>query len=206
MRRRPLPLFALALALAPLLAAAAPPAVTLLVEWRWVETPLSPAARAGVRDGATVIGTAGSVSPHGAVVTSSTPPAVSPVQRLSVLNGQPARFRLETREPLQWVESVVELSPRPRIYASPRQAERRTVQSIELTPTWLGGRAPVRVAFRVAQDGSGIESTAQIAMDRWQTVAQHSPAAGPAERGTIRSDDAAGTPQRELQLRVSVQP
>jgi len=205
MKRRFLPPFAL-LPLLPLLATAAPPAVTLAVEWRWVDSALAPAAQAGVRDGAVVVGTAGAVSPRGAVVTSSAPPAAPAIQRLTVLNGAPARLRLETREPLQWVEAAVEpASPRPRIHARLRQAERVAVQAIELTPTWPGGRAPVRMAFRVEQGGGEFASTALLALDHWQAVAQ-AVAAAPAEPGTLRSGDATGAMQRELQLRVSVQP
>ena len=57
-------LFLLSLLL-PVLSHAAPPAVQLLVELRWVDSALPPSAQAGVRDGAVVVGTAGSVSPRG---------------------------------------------------------------------------------------------------------------------------------------------
>ncbi|WP_204280290.1 hypothetical protein, partial [Raoultella ornithinolytica] len=63
--------------------AAAPPAVQLLVELRWVDSRLAPAAVAAVRDGAVVVGTAGSVSPRGpGVVTSTAAAPPPPVQRL----------------------------------------------------------------------------------------------------------------------------
>lgn len=206
----------LLLTLAPLLAAGAPPAVHLVIEWRWVESNLPPAAQAGVRDGAVVVGTAGSVSPRGPGTVISTAPAApqQPAQRLIVLNGQHAGLRLTTREPLQWVDPVVELDPsaRPasaarRIYASPRQGERRTTQGIALTPTWPGGRAPVRVEFAIDDpDGNEVQSTVQVPLERWQTVARSGGGMPAAPRGTLSSRDAAGQPERELQLRVSVQP
>lgn len=209
---------ALLLILLPLPALGAPPAVQLLVELRWVDSNLPPAAQAGVRDGAVVVGTAGAVSPRGPGVVVSTIPAAAtqPVQRLLVLNGQRAGLRLTTREPLQWVEAVVEIdaaasaagpasAPR-RIYASPRQGERRHTQSFSATPTWPGGRAPVRVEFDVDDGDNAFHSTLALSMERWQTVARSGGATAPAPRGTLSSTDAAVQPERELQLRVSVQP
>lgn len=210
MKRRAL----LSLMLLPALATAAPPAVQLVVELRWVDSLLPPAAQAGVRDGAVVIGTAGSVSPRGpGVVTSTAPGAPAPVQRLLVLNGQRAGLRLTTREPLQWVDAVVEIAPGDgpasaprRVYASPRQGERRATQSFSVTPTWPGGRAPVRVNFSVDDGDQAFQSTLNLPLERWQTVARSGGARAPAARGTLSSADAAGQPERELQLRVSVQP
>lgn len=208
---------ALLLTLLPLSALGAPPAVQLLVELRWVDSNLPPAAQAGVRDGAVVVGTAGAVSPRGpGVVVSTAPAAAQPVQRLLVLNGQRAGLRLTTREPLQWVDAVVEIdaaasaagpasAPR-RIYASPRQGERRRTQSFSATPTWPGGRAPVHVEFDVDDSDNAFHSTLALPMERWQTVARSGGATAPAPRGTLSSADAAGQPERELQLRVSVQP
>jgi hypothetical protein len=212
MKRRPL----LTLALLPLWATAAPPAVQLVVELRWVDSNLPPAAQAGVRDGAVVVGTAGAVSPRGpGVVTSTAQPAPLPVQRLLVRNGQRASQRLTTREPLQWVDAVVELDPAAataasavrRVYAQPRQGERRVTQGFAVTPTWAGGRAPVRVAFDVEDGDNSFQSTLDLPMAHWQTVARTGGGAmAPAPRGTYSSRDAAGQPQRELQLRVSVNP
>jgi len=209
------PLFLLLSTLLPLAAVAAPPAVTLVVELRWVDTNLPPAAQAGVRDGAVVVGTAGSVSPRGpGVVISTAQTAPPPVHRLMVLNGQRAGTRLTTREALQWVDAVVELDPSAgpasaprRVYASPRQGERRTTQSFTVTPTWPGGRAPVRVEFSVDAGDEAFQSTLDLPLERWQTVARSgATTTPPAPRGTVSSRDAAGQPERELQLRVSVQP
>jgi hypothetical protein len=197
-------------------AGAAPPAVTLVVEWRWVDSSLPPSAQAGVRDGAVVVGTAGSVSPRGpGVVTSTVQAAPQPAQRLLVRNGERASQQWTTQEPLQWVDAVVELDPTAgtapraprRLYASPRTAERRATHAFTVTPTWPGGRAPVRVVFGIDDDGQRLESTLELPMERWQTVArQGGGGAPPAPRGTVSSRDAAGQPERALQLRVSIQP
>lgn len=212
MKRRAL----LLLTLLPALAAAAPPAVQFIVELRWVDSNLPPSAQAGVRDGAVVIGTAGTVSPRGpGVVTSTATVAPQPAQRLLVQNGLRASMRLTTREPLQWVDTVVELDPTAaapasaarRLYAQPRQGERRVTKSFAVTPTWPGGRAPVRVAFDVDDDDNAFQSTLDLPLERWQTVARTGGgAASPAPRGTVSSRDAAGQPERELQLRVSLSP
>lgn len=207
MKRRSL----FALFLLPALANAAPPAIQLLVELRWVDITLPPSAQAGMRDGATVVGTGGSVSPRGpGVVTSTTGPAVSvPTQRLLVQNGQRADARMTTREPLQWVDTVVELEASGatrRIHANPRPQERNVTHSFMVTPTWAGGTAPVRVLFDVQEGDNAFRSTLDLPMERWQAVARlGGGAAPPAARGTVSSRDAAGQPERELQLRVSIQ-
>lgn len=202
---------ALLLTLLPLAAVAAPPAVTLVVELRWVESNLPPSAQAGLRDGAVVVGTAGAVSPRGpGVVTSTSTAAPQPLQRLQVRNGEHASLRWTTHEPLQWVDMVAEVAPGGSvrsIYASPQPRERRVVHSFSVTPTWAGGRAPVRVAFDIEQDGNAHQSTLELPLERWQTVARSGAAvAPPAPRGTYSSRDAAGQPERQLQLRVSVSP
>lgn len=201
---------ALLLCLLPLTTLAAPPAVTLLVELRWVDSNLAPAAQAGVRDGAVVVGTAGAVSPRGpGVVTSTMAAAVQPAQQLIVANGLRASVRLTTREPLQWVDAVAELSPAGAvrgIYARPQPQERRVTNGFTVTPSWPGGRAPVHVEFGVDQDGHQFQSTLDLPLQRWQTVARSGSTTSPAAKGTISSGDAAGRPERELQLRVSVQP
>jgi hypothetical protein len=203
---------AVLLTLLPLSAAAAPPAVAFVVELRWVDSHLPPAAQAGVRDGAVVVGTAGTVSPRGpGVVTSTGQQVPQTVQRMLVQNGQRAALRLTTREPLQWVDTVVQLDPATRspqrLYASPRSGERRSTQSFAVTPTWPGGKALVRVEFDIDIDDQALQSTLQLPLERWQTVARSGGSmTQPAPRGTVSSRDAAGQPERELQLRVSIQP
>jgi hypothetical protein len=198
------------LLLLPALANAAPPAIQLLVELRWVDTRLPPSAQAGVRDGAVVVGTAGAVSPRGPGVVTSSVPAVSvPTQRLLVQNGQRADVRLTTREPLQWTNATVELNAngtRRRIHANPQPQERAVTHSFTVTPTWPGGAAPVRVVFDVQDGDNAFSSTLDLPMERWQTAARTGGGgAQPAPRGTVSSRDAAGQPERELQLRVSIQ-
>lgn len=203
-------LFLLSLLL-PALACAALPAVQLLVELRWVDSNLPPAAQAGVRDGAVVVGTAGTVSPRGAGVTTTTVPAVSvPTHRLLVQNGERASARLTVREPLQWLDAVVELTPggaTRRMQASPRQSERQPAQSFTVTPSWAGGQTPVRVTFDVEDGGNSFQSTLSLPMSHWKTVARTGAAtAAAAPPGTVSSRDAAGQAERELQLRVTLQP
>lgn len=191
------------------LARAALPAVNLQVELRWVEATLPGAAQAGVRDGAVVVGTAGSVSPRGAQVTATAAAAPPPVQRLTVLNGQRAIVRLEQIEALEWlgVAAELDLQARPRrLLAQPRQGERKSVQGFGVAPSWPGGRAPVQLALDAQQDGAVVQTTVQLPLARWQTVARTGSASAPGARGTVGSRDAAGQPERELQLRVSVQP
>lgn len=199
------------LLLAPLLARAAPPAATFLVELRWVDSAVAGAAQAGVRDGAFVVGTAGTVSPRGpGVVISSTAPAEPRIlHRLKVLNGQRASVKLTTREPLQSVETVYDVAPDGKVrgaYAKPQTTERRVTQGLTVMPTWPGGDAPVRVEFSVDDDGSEFQSTLDLPMDHWQTVARTGGGGTPAPRGTLNTRDAAAQAERELQLRVSIQP
>ncbi len=207
MKRRAL-LCLLPATLLPACANAAPPAVELLVELRWVDSALAAALQAGVRDGAVVASTAGTVSPRDAArVTATRAAPVQPLQRLQVLNGQLASLRLETTEPLQWTEPLVELRPDGSVrsvYAQPR--ERRVARRVAVTPTWPGGSAPVRVALEVDADGQALQSTLALPLDRWQTVARSGGPVGAATPGTVSSADAAGQPARELQLRVSVSP
>lgn len=209
MKRRTCVLALLPLLL-PALAHAALPEVTLLVELRWVDSQLAPSATGGVRDGAVVVGTAGAVSPRGpGVVTATAGAAAAPPQRLLVRNGASAALRLTTREPLQWVDLLAEVSPQGQVrsvYANPQPRERAVVKRLAVTPTWAGGRAPARVALKVEDDGEAYESTLDLPLSRWQTVARTGGVSAPAPRGTVSSTDAAVQPERELQLRVSVQP
>lgn len=197
-------------------AGATPPAVNLRVELRWVDRALPAAAQAGVRDAAVVVGTAGSVSPRGARVTSTAVAPPAAMQQLSVLNGQRASIQLAHSEALQWLDTTVELDPSAppastvrRIYASPRQGERRVNQGFSLTPRWPGGRAPVQVELNAQQEGAAVHTTLQLPLDRWQAVARLGGGpvpVVPGAAGTLDSRDATGMPERELQLRVSLQP
>lgn len=198
------------LILTPALARATLPEVTLLVELRWVDSALPPGAQAGVRDGAVVVGTAGAVSPRGpGTVTATSGAEPPPPLKLLVRNGGRGALRLTTRERLQWLDAVAELSPQGQVrsvYARPQPPERQAVRTVWVTPSWPGGRAAVRVAFGIDDDGNAIESTLDLPLARWQAVARSGGAVAAPARGTLDSRDAAGVPERELQLRVSVQP
>lgn len=192
------------------LAHAAPPAVHLLVELRWVEMPLSPAAQAGVRDGAVVVGTAGAVSPRGAGVVAATAGSAPPsTERLLVGNGERAALRITTREPLQWVDAVADLTPQGQvrgIYARPLTRDREAVRHVSVAPSWAGGRAPVRVSLQVEDDGQALATTLDLPLARWHTVARTGAGTPAPVRGTVSSGDAAARAERELQLRVSIPP
>ncbi|MET0519557.1 MAG: hypothetical protein ABW005_12080 [Burkholderiaceae bacterium] len=178
----------LLLALAATIAVAAGPARNLLVELRWVDASLSGAALAGVREGATVVGTAGSVSPRPGGVTVSTGDLDAepvPVQRLLVLNGQSASVMLSEQQPLQWLDYSVELpavaagggnagkggnggnggsngnaAPGARVYAAPRSTLVERQRGFVVSPHWPGGRQPVRVELRAITPGE--QGQAQI--------------------------------------------
>ena len=191
---------------------ASPPAVTLALEWRWVDSAVAGAATAAVRDGAVVVGTSGSYSSAGRGKVTSTvaaPPPAAGSQRLLVRNGQRASVRLTTREPLQWTNAVVDLAPDGKVRgvrAQLQTGEREVVNRFAATPTWPGGQAPVRVEFSLGEDGREQESTVDLPLDRWQTVARSGGAAAAPAPGTLTSSSAGAPPQRELQLRVSLQP
>ncbi|MFG6467421.1 hypothetical protein [Roseateles sp. BYS87W] len=188
------------------------PPVTLLVELRWVEQPLTGAAKAGVRDGAFVVGTGGTVSPRGAGVTVSSAPTAEPrvLHQLRVLNGQQARAQLISREPLQTVETVYDVAPDGKVrgaFAKPQTTERRSTQSFNVQATWVGEDTQVRVSFSVQDDRTALESTLDLPPGQWVTVARTGEAApDAAPKGTLSSQDAARHTERELQLRVTVLP
>lgn len=207
MKRRALLLW---IAGAPVAARGALPAVTMLVEWRWVDSALAPAAQAGVRDRAVVVGTAGTVSPKGpGAVTATAAAAAPPPQQLRVANGERASWRLTSREPLQWLDAVAELTPQGQVrsvYARPQAPTREAVRSVTVLPSWAGGRSLVRLGLQVDDDGQGLTSTLDLPLERWQTVARTGGAVAPAPAGTVSSTDAAARPERELQVRVSILP
>lgn len=186
------------------------PAVNFIIECRWVDRAVAPGAQAAVRDGAVVVGTGGSYSPRGPGPSTSTMALSPPAPwRLQVANGQRASQQQARTEASPALDIAVELGPdgRPqRTLASPRPADRRVVQSFTAQANWPGGAAPVRVTFSLSDDGQDLASTVDLPLDRWHTVARSGGGAGPATRGLMSSRDAAGTPERELQMRISLQP
>lgn len=213
------------------LAQAAGPARNLLVELRWVDSSLSGAALAGVREGAVVVGTSGSVSPRSGGVTLSTrdlEAEPAPAQRLLVLNGQSASVLLSEQQAMQWLDYGVELpagggarggaaagsggsaAPSARIYASPRTTLVERQRGFTVSPSWPGGRAPVKVELRAtAPDERGqaqVFTTVQLGLDEWLTVARSGAPPPRPQPGVLSTRDAEARPSRELQLRVSLAP
>ena len=205
---------------------AAEPRVNLWVELRWVDSRVSQAAVAGVRDGAVVVGTGGSVSPRGAVVLSTEQQAAQGqlLQRLTVLNGFRASVQLGELTPLQWLELSVPLPPpgqapsRDAGRAHLRQGHVEQVRGFSLEPHWPGGREPVRVSLRTqdltpSEAGPGqppvrteLESTALVPLDEWVTVARTGGQLRRSERGTFSTRDAEAVSSRELQVRIQLAP
>lgn len=211
---------------------AAEPRVNLWVELRWVDSRVSQAAVAGVRDGAVVVGTGGSVSPRGAIVlgTGQQSTQGQVLQRLTVLNGYRASVQLGELVPLQWLDASVPLAaggaaqpPRDVGRAQLRQGFVEQLRGFSLEPHWPGGREPVRVALHaqdltpdgMAPDGAApgqapvrteLESTALVPLDEWVTVARSGGQLRRSERGTLSSRDAEGVSSRELQVRIQVAP
>ncbi len=185
----------------------------LTVEWRWVDSTLSGAALGAVRDGSTVYGTAGSVSPKSGGATYSTrqpEDAVSPVERLSVLNGHEASVRLTRQQPLQWLDyRVVDAQSRKaRAVTQTQMVERSSGFSVK--PDWKGGNAPVQLTIKVltaqADGQAELSTTATVPLDSWHTVARSGGSAKALPKGSYGTAEAESISQRELQLRVSVEP
>jgi hypothetical protein len=211
--------------------AAEGPRQNLWVELRWVESSVSGAAVAGVREGAVVVGTAGSVSPRGAVELSTRrrDEGAEQVQRLLVLNGSSASLQLSEQTPVEWLDYGVQLElnangnagqAQPgKAYALPRRSMVEQTRGFSVSPHWPGGSQPVRVELK-AQDlapaGPGAQaavptrqqvlSTVQVPLGDWVTVARSGQGLQRQERGVISSRDAEARSLRELQLRVQLAP
>ena len=217
--------FALCVALAALAgvpAGAAGPARNLEVELRWVDSSVSGVALAGVRDGATVIGTAGSVSPTPMITLSTQHPADAndQAQRIIVLNGKSASVTMSEQMPVQWLDYAVQMQgaaggqapdlSKARISAAPRTSFVERTRGFVVTPQWPGGKQPVQVELKAMtpQDGGQqqVFSTVQVALGDWITVARSGGPLHAPEPGVIRSSDAEPQVSRELQLRVNVAP
>jgi hypothetical protein len=225
------PVFAALLALlgaAP--GAASGPAQNLWVEVRWVDSAVSGAVVAGVSTGATVVGTAGSISSRGGAGISTQRRDEQQVQRLLVLNGHQASVRMTEQTPVQWLDFGVQFdtgSANPgaganRGWAVPRNGVTEQTQGFSVTPHWPGGQQPVRVELRAEGSGGGsgagavvqaqsqsqaeVLSTVSVALGQWLTVARSGAAMQRQERGVISSRSAEAQTARELQLRVDLAP
>lgn len=206
--------------------AAAQPRQNLLVELRWVESGISGAAVAGVRQGAVVVGTGGSVSTRSGGLTLSTRRVeedISTQQQVLVLNGGTASVMLAEVELLQWLDYGVSLrsmgggganerpETRARIEAQSRSLPVERRRGFAISPSWPGGQQPVRVELRAlspsGQTGeTEIFSTVQVPLGQWLTVARRGGQLQRSESGVISSRDAEQQTQRELQLRVQPAP
>jgi len=211
-------------------ASPSPPAAgNLLVELRWVQSSVSGAALAGLRDGAVVVGTAGSVGTRPGGTTLSTAPSSEAVEpqplRVVVMNGKSASVSMTEQQPTEWLDYGVELSPGGRgggnspssakVYAAPRSGTVERSRGFVVTPRWPGGKQRVQVELKAyrPQGGEGgaggqaqVYSTVAVAMGDWITVARSGGNLRPAERGVVSSRDAEPQTSRELQLRVSLAP
>jgi len=202
------------------------PQRNLLVELRWVESTVSAAAVAGLREGAVVVGTAGSVSPRGSVTlsTQSQQDKQDAIQRLLVLNGHSASVSLGESTPVQWLDYVVDLPASgssagrgARLLAAPRTSLVESSRSFSVSPHWPGGAGPVRVEFSAqdmtagtqglpASEQTRVLSTVLMPMHEWTVVARSGKQLQASERGVLRSRDAESVVTRELQLRISLAP
>lgn len=203
------------------------PRKNLWVELRWVETQVSAAAVAGVRDGAVVLGTAGSVSPRGQVVisTDKRESGMQLLPRLLVLNGASASVQLSEMTPVQWLDYGIEASPTTggsptggaKVYAVPRSGISTQTRSVSVSPRWPGPRQPVTVELRTQLDQAATDpaaprqqtlllSTVQLPLGEWLTIARSGASLQTQQRGTLSTRDAEASVLRELQLRVDIAP
>lgn len=188
------------------LAYAAQPALAanemLHIEWRWVDSTLNAAAIGAIRDGSSTWSTAGNVTPKpGGTITStrSAEDRVSPVQELRVLNGHEASQRFETPALIQWVEGD-------RNRAKLRGQPSVRVNSFAVTPQWPGGAAPIKLGIRLTDGQAEFSTTVSQPMNEWRTVLRSGAQPKAPQAGVTSTRDAEVVQQRELQMRVSVEP
>ncbi|XHS79694.1 hypothetical protein ACFJGW_06875 [Burkholderiaceae bacterium UC74_6] len=174
----------------------------LHIEWRWVDSTLNAAAIGAIRDGSSTWSTAGNVTPKpGGTITStrSAEDRVSPVQELRVLNGHEASQRFETPALIQWVEGD-------RNRAKLRGQPSVRVNSFAVTPQWPGGAAPIKLGIRLTDGQAEFSTTVSQPMNEWRTVLRSGAQPKAPQAGVTSTRDAEVVQQRELQMRVSVEP
>lgn len=203
------------------------PQRNLLIELRWVESSISAELVKGVREGAVVVGTTGSVSPRGSVTlsTQNRDDKRNEIQRLVVLNNHSSSIDIGERSTVQWLDYALELplsasgvaAGTARIAAVPRTRQVEQSRSISVTPHWPGGSQAVRVEFSLQESnpdaGGGREptrsrvlSTVQMPMAQWTVVARSERTVSASQPGELRSSDASNVKTRELQMRVNLAP
>lgn len=230
MKRSRLVLLALLLAL-PAFAAQARepqgPQRNLLIELRWVESKITADLVKGVREGAVVVGTTGSISPRGSVTlsTQSRDDRRNEIQRLVVLNNHSASLDLGERTHVQWLDYAVDLplaasgagANPARILAAPRTGVVEQSRSVGVTPHWPGGAQPVRMEFSLQdltpnaeggrdQNRTRVVSTVLIPIGQWTVVARSEQGLQAGEVGVLSSRDARDVRASELQMRVNLAP
>jgi len=174
----------------------------LRIEYRWTTSTLNAAAIGAVRDGSSTWSTAGNVSPKpGGTITSTRNPQdnVGPVQELRVLNGHEASQRFETPTLIQWVEGD---RSRARLRGQPSIK----VDSFAVTPQWPGGAAPIKLSIRLTDGQAEFSTTVSQPMNEWRTVLRSGAQPRAPQAGVTSTRDAEVVQQRELQMRVSVEP
>ena len=206
------------------------PKQNLQVELRWVESELSGATVAGLRDGSTVVSTGGSVSARGGVTlsTENREQRQQLFPRLLVLNGAQASFTMTESTPIQWVDVALDRQQgeRDRVVVVPRQGLAERVRGIVVRPNWPGGRNPVNIEVRASDQAqmppggaygtslldaqqrpsTDVLSTVQAPLGIWVTIARTGSVTSSASRNVYSTRDAEVQKLRELQLRVDVAP
>jgi hypothetical protein len=203
------------------------PQRNLLIELRWVESNISADLVKGVREGAVIHATTGSVSPRGSVSLSTQggEDRQDRIKRLLVLNNHSASVELGERSAVQWLDYALDLplaasgaaAATARITAVPRTKPVEPSRSFSVTPHWPGGAQPVRVEFSLQELSSDAEgsreqsrfrllSTVQLPLAQWAVVARSDGIVSASEAGVLRSSDARDVRTRELQMRVSLAP
>lgn len=205
------------------------PQRNLWVELRWVDSGISAAAVAGVREGARELGTR---RPSLARDTEAQR-TEQQLQRVLVLNGEQASLQLSETLPLQWLElSAAGAGPAGpglsgrvggKVRAESRSAWIEQTRGFTLRPIWPGGSQPVRVELQAQGPAAGeapglqpsgqpaarsemLRSTVSLPLGSWLTVARSGARLQTQERGVLSSRDAEQLGQRELQLRVELAP
>ncbi|MFY7863685.1 hypothetical protein [Roseateles sp.] len=208
------------------------PATNFWIELRWVDSSVSAAAVTAVREGAVVVGTAGSVSPRGgaSLSTQRREDHGGQVQRLLVLNGHPASVQFTETVPMQWLDFGIQVdvqaslqapgSASGKVVAVPRSGFTEHTQGFKVTPQWPGGQAPVRLEVSVqsptsqapaAQGGHAMAQTTVLStvaapLGAWVTVARSGASVQSRERGVLSTRDAETQRSRDLQIRVDMAP
>ena len=174
----------------------------LHIEYRWSTSTINAAAIAAVRNGSTTWSTAGNVSPKpGGTSTSTRNPQdnVDPIQELRVLNGHEVSQRFETPTLIQWVEGD-------RNRAKLRGQPSIRVNSFAVAPQWPGGSAPVKLSIRLTDGQTEFATTVSQPMNEWHTVLRTGAQPRAPQAGLTSTRDTEAVQQRELQMRVSVEP